>query len=199
MDFERLEQAWRSEANTPDAKAQAYLMEELMRTLKARRRRELMLFMIPLAAMTLFTAIAVRSYLTGAADIGAEWGAIGMLAVCWAALAAVLIVGVLMRRRPAAGGSPVRDSLAAMLASNRAARANCRIFWISLPVFIIPMLASVNQLHEVGKTTDRNMGQMLLVFGVALAASIGWNTARYFMVLKPEGKRLEGLLADYEA
>jgi hypothetical protein len=40
MDFDRLEQAWRSEANTPDAKAQAYLMEQLMHALKARRRGE---------------------------------------------------------------------------------------------------------------------------------------------------------------
>jgi len=198
MDFERLEQAWRSEANTPDAKAQAYLMEELMRTLKARRRGELLLFMIPAAAMTLFTAIAVRSILIGTTDISREWGAMGMLAVCWVVLAAVLIVGILMRRRGKAGGSPVRDTLAAMLASNRAARANCRIFWMSLPVFMVPMLFAVDQLHEVGKASERNTGQMLLVFGVALAASIGWNTGRYFMVLKPEGKRLEALLAEYQ-
>lgn len=198
MDFDRLEQAWRSEANTPDAKAQAYLMEELMRALKTRRRGELLLFVIPTAAMTLFTAIAVRSVLIGQTDIGREWGAMGMLAVCWIILAAVLIVGVLVRRRGKAGGSPLRDSLAAMLASNRAARANCRIFWMSLPVFMIPMLFAVTQLHDVGKTSDRDMGQMLLVFGVALGASVGWNALRFFRVLKPEQRRLEGLLKEYE-
>jgi hypothetical protein len=198
MDFDRLEQAWRSEANTPDAKAQAYLMEELMLALKARRRGDLLLFMIPTAAMTLFTAIAVRSILVGNTDIGREWGAMGMLAVCWLVLAAVLVVGVLMRRRGKAGGSPVRETLTAMLAANRAARANCRIFWMSLPVFMVPMLFAVDQLHDVGKTTDRNSWQMLLVFGVALAASVGWNTGRYFLVLKPEGQRLESLLAEYQ-
>ncbi|WP_421738969.1 hypothetical protein [Caulobacter sp.] len=198
MDFERLEQAWRSEANTPDARAQTFLMEELMRTLKARRRADLLLFVIPAAAMTLFTAIAVRSVLNGAMDVGREWGGLGMLAVCWIVLAAMLITGVLMRRRGGASGSPVRDTLAAMLASNRAARANCRIFWMSLPVFMVPMLLAVTQLHDVGKTSDRNMAQMLLVFGVALAASVSWNIGRYVLVLKPEGKRLESLLADYE-
>jgi len=148
--------------------------------------------------MTLFTAIAVRSVLLGRMDLAREWGSMGMLAVCWGVLAAVLIVGVLMRRRGKAGGSPVRDTLAGLLAANRAAQANCRIFLMSLPVFMVPMLFAANQLHEVGKTTDRNMGQMLLVFGVALVASVGWNAGRYFFVLKPEGKRLEGLLAAYE-
>lgn len=198
MDFERLEQAWRSEANTPDARAQTFLMEELMRTLKTRRRGELLLFMIPAAAMTLFTAIAVTSVLNGAMEVSREWGGLGMLAVCWIVLAAMLISGVLARRRRSVSGSPVRDTLAAMLASNRAARANCRIFWISLPVFMVPMLLAVTQLHDVGKTSDQNMVQMLLVFGVALAASVAWNTSRYFLVLKPEAKQLEALLAEYE-
>jgi hypothetical protein len=60
------------------------------------------------------------------------------------------------------------------------------------------MLFAVDQLHDVGKVTDRNSWQMLLVFGVALAASVGWNTGRYFLVLKPEGQRLESLLAEYQ-
>jgi hypothetical protein len=61
-----------------------------------------------------------------------------------------------------------------------------------------PMLFSVGQLGAAGKATERDMGQMLLVFAVALTASAGWNTARYFWVMKPEQRRLEGLLAEYE-
>ena len=40
MDFERLEQVWRSEANRPSEEQRARLMEELMNTLKTRRRTE---------------------------------------------------------------------------------------------------------------------------------------------------------------
>jgi hypothetical protein len=65
----------------------------------------------------------------------------------------------------------VRQTLEALLAANRRARMNYRIFWMSLPVFILPTLIGVFQLGEVGKATDRNIWQMLLVFGVALAAS----------------------------
>lgn len=197
MEFDRLEQAWRSEANTPDAKAQAYLMEEVMHMLKARRRGETLLFVIPVAAMTVFTAIAARSFLTGRSDLDHEWGALAMLGVCWAVLAAVFVAGVLAKR-PRGDGSPMRRTLEAMLAANRRARVNYRIFWMSLPVFILPTLIGVFQLGEVGKATDRNMGQMLLVFGVALGASVGWNALRFFKVLKPEQRRLEGLLAEYD-
>jgi hypothetical protein len=198
MEFDRLEQAWRSEANTPGAQAQAYLMEQLMHTLKARRRGEILLFTIPVAAMTLFTAIAVRAVLAGRTDVGREWGAMAMLGVCWAVLAAVLVAGVLAKR-PRGDSSPVRQTLEAMLAANRRARVNHRIFWMSLPVFILPTLIAVFQLGEAGKATDRNIWQMLLVFGVALGASVGWNALRFFLVLKPEQRRLEGLLAEYES
>src|SRR3954471_14413125 len=83
MEFERLEQAWRSQANTPDQQAQAYLMEQLMHALKARRRGEILLFAIPVAAMTVFTVIAGRSILAGRVDLDREWGALAMLGVCW--------------------------------------------------------------------------------------------------------------------
>jgi len=196
MEFERLEQAWRSQANTPDQQAQAYLMEQLMHALKARRRGEILFLATPVAAMTLFTVIAVRSILAGQTDLTREWGALAMLGVCWTVLAAVMIAAVTAKRAPR-DGSPVRQTLEAMLAANRRARINYRIFWMSLPVFIVPLLFSVVQLNEVGKTTDRNMWQMLLVFGVALGASVGWNALRFFKVLKPEQRRLEGLLEDY--
>jgi len=198
MDFDRLEQAWRSDANTPDQQAQAYLMEQLMRTLKARRRTEILLAAIPVAAMTFFTAVAARAILAGRVDLDREWGSLAMLGVCWAVLARVLIAAVLAKR-PSDAGSPVRQTLEALLAANRRARVNYRIFWMSLPVFIIPTLIGVAQLEAVGKATDRNIGQMLILFGVALVASVSWNALRFFRVLKPEQRRLEGLLAEYGA
>ncbi|ATB35837.1 hypothetical protein CYFUS_001251 [Cystobacter fuscus] len=199
MDFDKLEAAWRSPANTPDDRAQAYLMEELMRTLKARRRRELLFYAIPATAMTIFTAITVQAIAAGRMDVGREWASLVMLAMCWLVLAAVLVVGFLLRSRGRSGGSPVRDTLTTMLVANRRARANVKIFWMMLPVFLAPMLVGVQQLREVGKATDRDAWQMLFVFGVALVASVGWNTARYVWVLKPEQRRLEALLAEYEA
>lgn len=198
MEFEHLEAAWRSPANMPDDKARAYLMEEVMKTLKARRRGEVLLFAIPLIAMSIFTAIVVRAIASGRMYVGREWGALGMLGVCWLVLAAVLVAGILLRHRRGADHGSLRDTLSAMLAANRRARTNVRIFWMMLPVFLAPMLVGVTQLREVGKATDRDAWQMLFVFGVALVSSVGWNTGRYFWVMKPEQRRLEGLLKEYE-
>lgn len=198
MEFEHLEAAWRSPANTPDDRAQAYLMEEAMKMLKARRRGEILLFAVPTIAMSIFTAIAIQAIATGRMDPVREWGGLAMMGVCWLTLAIVLAAGILLRRRGGPGGSPVRDTLSAMLAANRRARANVRIFWMMLPVFLAPMFAGVWQLRDVGKASDRDAWQMLFVFGVALIASVGWNTGRYFWVMKPEQRRLEGLLAEYD-
>ena len=198
MDFEHLQTAWRSPANTPDDRVRAHLMEDVMNTLKTRRRREILLLIMPTAAMTLFTGVAVRNIATGRMDLAREWGSLGMLGVCWLILAAVIVVGFRLRHRSRTGDSAMRDSIAALLASNRRARVNVGIFWMMLPVFLVPMLVGVGQLGAVGKASDRDVWQMLLVFGVALTVSAGWNTARYFWVMKPEQRRLEGLLAEYE-
>ena len=197
MEFEHLEAAWNSPANTPDDKARAYLMEEVMKTLKARRRREVLLFAVPVIAMSIFTAIAVQAVSTGRMDPAREWGGLAMMGVCWLIIAAMLVVAILMRHRGRSDGS-VRDTLSAMLAANRRARTNMRIFWMMLPVFFAPMIAGVWQLRDVGKATERDAWQMLFVFGVAMVASIGWNLGRYFLVMKPEQRRLEGLLREYE-
>ncbi len=197
MEFDRLEQAWRSEANSPDAQAQAYLMEQLMHMLKARRRGEALLAAIPVAAMTFFTAVAVRAVLDGRIDLVRDWGAVAMLAVCWAVIILVLVASALAKR-PASDGSPLRRTLETLLAANRRARTGFKVFLISMPVFIVPTLIAVFQLHAGGKATERNITQMLLMFAVALAASVGWNALRFFRVLKPEQRRLEGLLAEYD-
>lgn len=198
MEFERLEAAWRSPANTPDDKARAYLMEILMRTLKARRRGEILLFALPATAMTIFTVIMARTIAAGRMDVAREWGALAMMAVCWLVLLGVFVAGVLLRHRREPGEPAVLDTLKAMLAANRRARTNMKIFWMMLPVFLIPMVIGVTQLREVGKATDRDAWQMLLVFGLAMVSSIGWNTGRYLWVMKPEQRRLEALLKAYE-
>ena len=195
MEFERLEAAWRSPANTPDDKVRAYLMEILMRTLKARRRGEILLFAIPATTMTIFTVIMARTIAAGRMD---EWGALAMMGVCWLVLLGVFATGVLLRHRRQPGESAVLDTLKAMLAANRRARTNIRIFWMMLPVFLVPMVVGITQLREVGKATDRDAWQMLLVFGLAMVSSIGWNTGRYLWVMKPEQRRLEALLKGYE-
>lgn len=196
MDFEQLERAWRSGANTPAEAAEAYLKESLMHTLTIRRRARLLHIAVPAVALTAFTVLVVRALLDGTADLGREWGVLALLAAPWLALAAI----VLRRRDDGTdGGSPMRETLRGLLADNRAARLRCRILGGALLAFLVPLVLSIRQLLAVGKIDGAAAWQMSLLFTAALGASAIFNAVRYFTVLKPEGRRLERLLEDYGA
>lgn len=196
MEFERLEQVWRSKANRPSEDLRARLMEELMTTLKTRRRTELLLTAIPLATMTLFTIVAGAAVLQGG-ERYRGWPGMAMLGVCWIVMIAVFWNGFRSRTRDT--GQPMRDTLAALLARNRAARRNYHVFWMMLPVFMLPMWVAIERLQADGRMNTAAGWQAMTLCGVALAASLGWNTLRYFWVMKPEQRRLEALLGEYDS
>lgn len=195
MDFERLEQAWRSEANRPSDEQQARLLEELMTTLKTRRRTEVLLSAIPFAAMTAFTVIAGAAVLKRGADF-AGWPGLVMLGVCWIVMIAVFWNGFRARARDT--GRPMRDTLADLLARNRAARRNYHVFWMMTPAFLMPLWFAVERLRDDGRMDGAQGMQALALCGGALLASFGWNTLRFYGVMKPEQRRLEALLREYE-
>jgi hypothetical protein len=195
MDFERLEQVWRSEANRPSEEQQARLMEELMTTLKTRRRTEFLLAAIPLTAMTVFTVIAGAAVLRGGEDFHG-WPGMAMLGVCWIVMIAVFWNGFRARTRDT--GQPMRDTLASLLARNKAARRNYHVFWMMAPVFVTPMWFAIERLQRDGKMDSAAGMQALALCGGALLASFGWNTLRFYWVMKPEQRRLEALLGEYE-
>ena len=195
MEFERLEQVWRSEANRPSEELQARLTEELMSTFKASRRNELLLTAIPFTAMTVFTVVAGAAVLRGG-EAERSWPGLAMLGVCWIVMIAVFWNGFRARTRDT--GQPVRDTLAGLLARNQAARRNYHVFWMMTPVFVLPMWLAIERLQEQGRMNSAAGFQALALCGGALLASFGWNTLRYYWVMKPEQRRLEALLAEYE-
>ncbi|ALL14631.1 hypothetical protein [Caulobacter henricii] len=192
MEFDRLEQAWRSDANTPTDESHALLKEQLMHTLKTRRHLEMLLAGIPTVTLTLFTVMALAAVLK---NQGAGWPGIAMLAVCWMVMGTLLWNG--FRHRSRDTGSPLRDTVAGLLAANRRARSNCHVFWAMLPVFMLPLFMAIQRLQDDGRMNTTAGWQAMAVCGLALAASTGWNLLRYILVLKPEQRRLEALLADY--
>lgn len=195
MDFERLEQVWRSEANRPSEEHQARLMEALMSTLKTRRRTEFLLSAIPFAALAVFTLVAGAAVLRGGEDFHG-WAGMAMLGVCWIVMIAVFWNGFRARARDT--GQPMRDTLASLLARNQAARRNYHVFWMMAPVFILPMWFAIERLQRDGKMDSAAGMQALALCGGALVASFGWNTLRFYWVMKPEQRRLEDLLREYE-
>ena len=92
----------------------------------------------------------------------------------------------------------MRYTLAGLLARNQAARRNYHVFWMMTPVFVLPLWVAIERLQEQGRMNSASGFQALALCGGALLASFGWNTLRFFLALKPEQRRLEALLAEYE-
>lgn len=195
MDFERLEQAWRSEANRPSEEQQARLMEELMTMLNARRRTEFLLAAIPFGAMSVFTVVAGVAAFRGDA-FAHDWPGLAMLGVCWAALIGMFWNSFRARRRPT--GQPMRDTLESLLARNEMARRNYKTFCALTPVFLFPLWMAFEHLKDDGRMSAAAGFQAMALCVSALVASYGWNTLRFYWVMKPEQRRLESLLAEYE-
>jgi Na+/melibiose symporter-like transporter len=148
-----------------------------------------------LGAMTLFTLVAGAAVLKDGESYRG-WPGMAMLGVCWIVVLAV--IWNFFRCRSRDTGKPLRDTISASLARNQAARRNYRVFCMMLPVFMMPLWVAIQRLQADDTMNTPAGWQAMAVCGVALAASLGWNTLRYFWVMKPEQRRLEALLEEYE-
>ena len=200
MDFERLERAWQSSANSLPEAAKTYLMEEMMETLKKRRRdfRNFTVMVgLVLAAWTGKIAydVIVDPF---PFDATREWAAFPLLMLPWAAL---LFVRKQQKRHLAAFPDPYRSTpemLRALIDENDTAMARTR--WIAgiTAVCVALMALMLRQLVSVGKMTEQNVLQGSILFGTILGGIWLYHGWQYFWKLRPEGERLRRLLVDFK-
>ena len=199
MDFERLERAWRSPANTPAEAAAAYIVEETMDALKARRRTVHTITAMAGIALALWTGKIVWDVFANPFpfDLSREWGAVAMLALPWIALVvARLQIARHLRAQPDPYAS-MPDTLRALIDENRSARRRVAVMAGLMALGVAALAVALGQLVEVGKMTPANVRDGAILFGVVLAGVWGWIGVNYFTRLKPEAARLQRLLADY--
>lgn len=199
MNFERLEQAWRSSANSPTAAAVAYLSGDAADELKARRQK-----------LNLFTAL-IAVLLTGwtlklgydaltrayAFDVTREWSVILLAALPWIAL---LMVRRGYERHLRAHPDPYASmarALAALADENFAAQRRVRAMALIMAFAVGVLAIALWQLVGVGKMTVSNAMQGAALFGSVLTIVWGSIAIDYFRRLKPEGARLNQLLSDF--
>ena len=90
-------------------------------------------------------------------------------------------------------------TLRALIDENATARRRLGIT-TGLMLGAVALLAlALRQLEAVGKMTADNVVQGAILFGGLMAAIAAYKAWHYLSVLKPEGKRLQRLLADYGA
>jgi len=200
MDFERLERAWRSPANTPADAAVAYLTEETMQTLKARRRQFHTVTAIAGIALLLWTGRIVWAWFTEPFpfDLQREWGAVAMLVLPWIAL---ILARAGFARHLAAYPDPdasMPDALRALIDENRLARRRVVFMAVMMALGVAALAVALGQLVEVGKMTPQNVRDGAILFGVVFAVVWGSIGLNYFTRLRPEGERLRRLLAEYD-
>lgn len=198
MDFETLEKLWRSEANDRATVAETYVLETTMKTLKQRHGAFAMGMGLIGLALLVWTGAMIYAVVAGKiADLSNEWGAIAMLAVSWLAF---LWAQARQRRHTQAfpdAQASMPDALKALIDENRTAQARTRMMGIAFVVFAVALAVSLAQLYAVGKMEWRHVVQGSVMFGSALLLSAAIHAVRYFRRLKPEGERLQRLLAEY--
>lgn len=200
MDFERLERAWRSDANRLSEAAATYVMEETMDELK-RRRRGFDVFCavvgLVLLAVTARVGWAVV-FDPFAFDWSAEWGSVALLILPWAALFVLrAMYGRHLRRHPDPYAS-MPSSLRALIDENAVARQRAKVMAVIVAVSLGVLAVAVVQLVGVGKMTWGNARDGAILFGTVFAVVWGAVAVDYMTRLKPEGARLRRLLAEYE-
>jgi hypothetical protein len=198
MDFERLERAWQSSANSLPEAAKTYLMEEMMETLKKRRRDFRNFTGLVGLVLALWTVKIAYDVIVDPFPFDAtrEWAAFPLLMLPWVAL---LFVRAQQKRHLAAFPDPYRSTpemLRALIDENATALARTR--WMAgITAVCVALLAlMLRQLVSVGKMSEQNVLQGSILFGAIFAGIwlyYGWE---YFRRLRPEGERLRRLLAD---
>lgn len=200
MDFERLERAWRSSANSPSAAAQAYLMEEMMKTLD-KRRRDFRGFIGIIGLVLTFWTVKIANDLVFNPfpfDFSREWAALPLFLMPWAAL---FFLAAQYKRHMEAFPDPYRsapDTLRALIDENDAAQNRTRWMAGMTLVCIVFLALALGQLMSVGKMTGQNVFQGSILFGTIFAGVWAYHGWQYFRKLRPEGERLRRLLVDYQ-
>lgn len=199
MDFERLERTWRSPANAPAEAACAYLLEETMNTLKRRRDAFNRATGIVAVLLLAWTGKIVWDWFASPFpfDITREWGAVAMLVLPWIGLFAVRAQFDRHLRAYPDPDASMPDTLKALIDENRTARRRVHVMAVLMTLGVAALAVALGQLVEVGKMTPGNVRDGAILFGGVFALVWGGIAFNYFTRLKPEGARLQRLLAEY--
>jgi MFS family permease len=199
MTFEDLVPVWHSLRNAPDP-AQVERYKANIVTHLGKEYRDFLWHVGFAAALTIFLAGGFVQYVRsgGAFDFQREWASI-VFVLLPIGVALLFVRGFLEhRRRHARYELSIVEGLRALLDENRIARVRLRVSMAVLTGAMALVPVMTDQLQLVGKQRPHEAASMLLVFGVAYVAAMGWQAWKY-RKLGPEGERLRELVGSYQA
>lgn len=199
MDFKALERLWASNVNNLSKTAEAYLLEETMKTLERRRNAFTnTLWFVGFGLIAWTCALLYAVVVSKVVDVRHEWGAFLMLGIAWAAFFKVQAQYRRHMNAYADIGASMPETLRALLDENRVRAQRAKFLAVILLGFCAAIAVALWQLHAVGKMTARDVLQGSTVFGGAILFSAAVQAIIHFGVTRPEGRRLRRLLADYD-
>jgi hypothetical protein len=95
-----------------------------------------------------------------------------------------------------AGELGVVDSLRAALDSNRSEIKHLRLVVLLFVIMVSILAVSIQQLHEVGKISMRELNSVRIFFGSAILVSLSGIAAWYFGRLEPQKRKLIRILGE---
>jgi len=196
MNLNEMQNVWNSPRNNLPTEAQQRVADQFARQMIRRRRFQSIWLINTFVWLTIITVIAVWTIAVGQTTPAQEYGLFPLLIVPWG-----FAIHFLRRYlKPVApmtrGETSIVDSLRAALTSNRETRSNLKLVGV-LYVVMIPLLAlAMQQLHAVGKVSERELTSMAIFFGAALLLGGVGIAIRYFGRLLPQQKRLDMLLTE---
>lgn len=195
MSFDEMQNAWNSPANNLPTEQQRQLAERFTRQMNRRRHFQNVWLANTFAALTLVTALAIRTLTLGKVQPAQEWGLFPLLIVPWA-FAIYFLRQHLKSSATKSGETSVLDAFRAALDSNRSSQSRLKRVGV-LYLIVIPILAmTLRQLHQVGKVSERELISMAAFFGIALLVGVIGIALRYFAALRPQEKKLDALLQE---
>jgi hypothetical protein len=201
MDFDALQAAWGSNANTPSAAATDYVLREASGTLDRRRRASLRLFAFAGVMLLAPIALLAVEIVTGRGDVtdlSREWGLIPLALIPFAIL--LLLARRYhdhMSRHPAADRS-LLETFRALLDENSAARLRTFLVGAAMVMFAPVLGLMLNQLGDAGKMEPEHIVQAGMLMGAGLAGGAIALAVRYFTRLIPERRQLTAIIRQYE-
>jgi hypothetical protein len=199
IDFARIEDSWRSPANGLTDLEHAHLARQFARTLN--KRRFLSRVVMGSAALALAAGLAFILYGLASGrtriDWPSEWAVVSLFAVPCIVLALAWRAHMSFLR-PGYTGGQMLASLRALLDENASGRFRLKLVAGTYCLLIPLLIWGIRQLGEVGKMQPVHQQQAGIALGAMLAVCAGLMAVRFYAHLKPEQRRLEALIRQYD-
>ena len=203
MNFDDIQQTWRSPHNAPSAAQIENDKMKFITDLRRRRRSSLGLICLVFIPLAFFTGKIVSHVLwpnpaLDPVDLSREWGIIPFFALPWIGWMVLIYLHRRHEARHANYDRSIHASVAALLDENRTERVRYRLIAWLLITSVVLLALVVHQLRVVGKAGNEILIPALVIYPAYVVGMLVWFGFLHRRKLLPRKRELETLLQSYQ-